>query len=75
MRYSAIVVNTMQRGPGQMTGMGNALTDLADYATGGEISNTQKQLADLQLALKLSIVASLIAGAAGLAVLLSGKAR
>lgn len=70
----AMVVNTVRRGPRQMTGMGdNILTGLLDRVTGGEISATQAQLDRLEIALKVSIAASVVAGIAGLAVLLSGK--
>lgn len=72
-RVEALVVNTVERGPGQIVGMGSAVTDLVDAATGGVLSSTEQQLRELKLALQLSIVASLIAGVAGLAVLFSGK--
>lgn len=74
----ALVVNTTQRGPRQMLGMSggmgdNVLTEIADKLTGGQVSAAQQQLDRLELALKVSIAASCIAGLAGLAVLLSGK--
>jgi hypothetical protein len=70
----AMVVNTVRRGPRQMAGMGDsALLDLANALTGGQISATQAQLDRLETALKISIAASVVAGIAGLSVLLSGK--
>lgn len=75
-RIDALIVNTVDRGPGQMLGMGdgNPIIDLLDHVTGGEISSTQSQLASLQLALKVSIAASILAGVVSLGVLFSGKA-
>ncbi len=73
---NALVVNTVRRGPQQMTGMGDtgsALLNAVDALTGGQVSSTQHQLDRLELALKISIGASVVAGLAGLAVLLSGK--
>lgn len=73
---NALVVNTVRRGPGQMTGMGDAsstLVDLADQLTGGKVSQTQQQLDRLELALKVSIGASVVAAAVGLLVVFSGK--
>lgn len=72
-RYNAIVVNTVERGPGQMTGMGDGspVVDLLDTLTGGQITSTQSQLQTLELALKISIAASVISGA--VAILLLAK--
>lgn len=72
----ALVVNTVRRGPGQMLGMGgmgNVLTDLADNLTGGRVTETQQQLDRLELALKVSIAASVVSGLVGLSILFSGK--
>lgn len=69
----AIVVNTVRRGPRQMMGMGDGLVDLANSLTGGKVTDVQNQLDRLELALKVSIAASCVAGLAGLAVLLSRK--
>lgn len=72
----ALVVNMRRRGPGQMLGldqmrdMGAAPPSLLDTLTSGEYSSRVQQLDRLELALKVSIAASLIAGIAGLAVLL-----
>jgi hypothetical protein len=70
----AMVVNTVSRGPRQMTGMGDsALLSIANALTGGEVSAAQAQLDRLEIALKISIAASVVAGLAGFAVLFSGK--
>ena len=70
----AMVVNTVHRGPRQMAGMGDsALLDFVNNLTGGQVTQTQAQLDRLEVALKISIAASVVAGLAGLAVLLSGK--
>jgi hypothetical protein len=70
----AMVVNTVRRGPRQMAGMGDSfLLDLANGLTGGQISQTQAQLDRLEVLLKVSIGASIVAGLAGFAVLFSGK--
>jgi hypothetical protein len=59
----ALIVNTVRRGQGQMAGLD--LTALADSLTGGQVTAAEDQLTQLQLALKVSIFASIIA--AGLA--------
>lgn len=77
-RWNALVVNTVNRGPGQMTGMGDLTSTLAtvgDDLTGGAVTSVEAQFAELKLALELSIACSVIAGAVGLMVLFSGKAR
>jgi hypothetical protein len=69
----ALVVNTVRRGSGQMAGMGSMgldLTSIADELTGGKVTDVQAQLDRLEIALKVSIVASVVAGVAGLFVLL-----
>lgn len=70
----AVVVNTVRRGPRQMTGMGdNTLTNIVDNLTGGTVTRTEQQLATLELALKVSIAASCVSGVLALVVLFSGK--
>jgi hypothetical protein len=70
----AMVVNTVKRGPRQMAGMGDsALLDIVNGLTGGEVTAVQTQLNTLELMLKVSIAASIVAGIAGLSVLLSGR--
>jgi hypothetical protein len=75
MPVDALVVNMRRRGPGQMLGLDNLgdATGLLDNLTGGEYTSRMQQLDRLELALKVSIVASCIAGIAGLASLLSRK--
>ena len=58
----ALVVNTVRRGPGQMAGMGLDLTSIADTLTGGKVTEVSDQLDRLEVALKVSIAASVIAG-------------
>lgn len=71
----ALVVNNIRRGPHQMAGMGegNPILDIADALTGGKVTSTQEQLNRLELALKISIGASIVAGTLALVTLLSGK--
>lgn len=74
MSVEALLVSTRRRGPGQMQGLGMGdATNLLDTLTSGEYSSRIAQLDRLEFALKASIVASLIAGVAGLAVLLRGR--
>ncbi len=71
MSVEALLVSTRRRGPGQMQGLGiGDATSILDTLTSGEYSNRTAQLDRLELALKVSIVASIIAGIAGLASLL-----
>lgn len=74
MSVEALLVSTKRRGPGQMQGlsMGDA-SNILDTLTSGEYSSRIAQLDRLELALKVSIVASCIAGIAGLASLLRGR--
>jgi len=80
MSVEALLVSTKRRGPGQLSGlemmsgleMGDA-SNLLDTLTSGEYSSRIAQLDRLELALKVSIVASCIAGIAGLAVLMRGR--
>jgi hypothetical protein len=80
MSVSALLVSTKRRGPGQLQGLegfdglgiGDA-TNLLDTLTSGEYSSRIAQLDRLELALKISIVASCVAGIAGLAVLMRGR--
>jgi hypothetical protein len=77
-RWNALVVNTVDRGPGQMTGMGDVtslLTNVGDALTGGAVTSVEAQLAELKLALQLSIAASVLSGAVGLMLLFSGRNR
>lgn len=71
----ALVVQMQQRGPGMMgmSGPGDTAVDLLNRITGGEITATKAQLDRLELLLKLSIAASLVAGIAGVASLLRGR--
>ena len=65
----ALVVNTVRRGHGQIAGMGAIdLTAVADSLTGGAVTDTKAQLDRLEIALKVSIVASVVAGVVGLMV-------
>ncbi|HZE50657.1 MAG TPA: hypothetical protein VE074_13900 [Jatrophihabitantaceae bacterium] len=72
-RVEALVVNHIRRGPGQMTGLGGGATDLINTLTGGEYDRVAQQLDTLELALKVSIAASCIAGAFALAALVRGR--
>lgn len=74
MPVSALLVNTKRRGPGQMQGlnMGDA-SNLLDTLTAGEYSSRIAQVDRLELLLKISIAASLVAGVAGLASLFRGR--
>jgi hypothetical protein len=56
----ALVVNTVRRGPGQMTGMGDA-TDLLNIVSAGGYNDLLNELNTLDTALKVSIAASAIA--------------
>lgn len=72
----ALVTNITERGPGQMQGMGDPgglVPGIIDSVSGGEYTRITRQLDTLELALKISIVASVIAGTAGLLVLLKGR--
>lgn len=70
----ALVVNTVRRGPGQMTGMGDGiLTDVANALTGGAVSAAQAQADRLELFLKISIGASIVSGVLALSALLKGR--
>jgi hypothetical protein len=57
----AIVVNHVRRAPGQMLGLGDA-GGLLNTLTGGEYDAIRAQLDRLELALKVSIAASVVAG-------------
>lgn len=70
----ALIVNTAQRGPGQLSGIGDAgAASVLDNITGGEYSRVGARLDSLELWLKVSIIASVVAGAAGLLVLFRRK--
>lgn len=72
----ALVVNIRRRGPGQMMGLGQADSAGAswlDQLTGGEYRTLREQLDRLEVALRISIVASIIAGIAGAASLLRSR--
>jgi len=74
MSVEALLVSTRRRGPGQMQGLGMGdAANLLDTLTSGEYSSRIAQLDRLELLLKLSIAASLIAGIAGLASLVRGR--
>lgn len=66
----ALIVNTARRGPTQMLGLDGGTagpaSGLFDSLTGGEYSRIQAQLDRLELALQVTIIASCIAGVAGL---------
>jgi hypothetical protein len=68
---SALIVSMQRRGPGQMLGLPDGMGDpsVLDTLTGGEYSRLSAQLDRLELALKVSIFASCIAGVAGLAII------
>jgi hypothetical protein len=59
-KVEALVVNTVRRGPGQLTGMGDA-TDLLNVVTGGGYQELVDELNMLDTGLKVSIAASAIA--------------
>lgn len=65
----AVIVNTTRRGPGQMADP----QALLDVATGGEYSRILKRLDTLELVLKVSIGASIVAGLAGLISIIRGR--
>lgn len=73
----ALIVNIRRRGPGQMLGVeGPHMADVPgvlDTITGGEYTRFGQQLDRLELLLKVSIAASLVAGMAGLAVLFTRR--
>jgi hypothetical protein len=79
----ALVVNTVQRGPSQMLGMEGGLAPMRrrpmqgmegstviDALTGGEYGRVLAKLDHLEVVLQIAIIASCIAGAAGLVSLL-----
>jgi hypothetical protein len=68
----ALIVNSARRGPMQIMGLdaAGATPSVFDALTGGEYSRIQQQLDRLELALQVTIVASCIAGVAGLVSLL-----
>lgn len=59
-KVEALVVNTVRRGPAQMTGMGDA-TDLLNVVTAGGYNELLDELATLDTGLKVSIAASALA--------------
>lgn len=73
----ALIVRTERRGPSQMAGMGAGIGDTVvgwfDAATGGQLSAAEAQLARLETMLKVSIGASIVAGLAGLMVILDRR--
>jgi hypothetical protein len=73
---SAIVVNTVRRGPGQMTGLGDFnVTGALDAITGGAVSQTQADLATLKTMLQVTIGVSIVSGVLAISALLSGGRR
>jgi hypothetical protein len=64
----ALIVNTAER-PGLQGGDVFSTPNVIDSITGGEYSRMGLQLDRLELWLKVSIVASCVAGIAGLAIL------
>ena len=74
-RYvDAIVVNTRERSPGQMMGMGDAASaasSIANLITGGDYSDLAASVEQLPLLLKISIGASLVSGALAIVALVS----
>ena len=75
-RVEALVVNHIRRGPGQMTGMGDGssvVTDVINSLSGGEYDRVTQQLNTLEIALKVSIAASCIAGGFALLALWKGR--
>lgn len=79
MAVEALIVGMRKRGPGQMLGMeGRHMGDVPsvlDTISGGEYSRFAAQLDRLELALKISIFASCLAGVAGLAILFTSRRR
>jgi hypothetical protein len=73
-RVEALVVNHVRRGPAQMTGMGDATSDVLNIVTGGGYADIQAQLAQLDLGLKASIAASAIAACVALYLLFGDRA-
>jgi hypothetical protein len=71
-KVEALIVNHIRRGPGQMTGMGDA-AGVLNTLTGGEYDRVATQLNTLEIALKVSIVASVVAGAFAAAAFLRGR--
>jgi hypothetical protein len=70
----AIVVNMRQRGPGQMAGMGDFnITGVLDSLTGGAVTSTEAQLDRLEVALKISIVASVLSSALAIWAIFSSR--
>lgn len=70
----AYVVNQRRRGPGQLAGLslGDA-SSVLDFLTSGQYTQTTSQLDRLEVLLKVSIAASVVAGIAGLAVLVTSR--
>lgn len=78
----ALVVNTAQRGPAQMLGLEGVApmrrrpmgamegSTVIDALTGGEYGRVLAKLDHLEVVLQIAIIASCIAGAAGLVSLL-----
>lgn len=74
-RVEALVVNHIRRGKGQMTGMGDAgvVGNVLNTLSGGEYDRVTQQLDTLEIALKVSIAASCIAGAFALLAFVRGR--
>lgn len=75
----AIIVQTQRRGPHQMLGMGSDLTDavgnLFNTATGNVLPTITDQAARLEVWLKVSVLASVVAGLASLGMLYYASRR
>jgi hypothetical protein len=71
MSMEAIIVNTRRRGPHQMAGV----LDTIDRLTGGEVTQVKQQLDTLELLLKVSIGASIVAGVASIIAIARGAGR
>ena len=70
-KVEALVVNTVRRGPGQLTGMGDA-TDLLNVVTAGGYNDLLDELNTLDTGLKVSIAASAIAAGLSLWLIFGG---
>lgn len=74
----AIIVNTRERAPGQMLGMGDvggAAQSLANVLTGGDYAELSASIEQIPFLLKVSIACSIASGALALVGLLERFSR
>ena len=71
-KVEALVVNTIRRGPGQMTGMGDA-TGILNVVTAGGYGELLDELNTLDTGLKVSIAASAVAAGLALMLIFGGR--